>query len=304
MKLLSLARSAAMLAGVAYFACAPATALADEKPANQEKHLLRYKFDEGDVFRWDVRHQVEILTTVAGTTQNAATDSRSVKKWVVEKVSPEGQITFVHSVESVAMTHRLTGREEQTYDSTKDKTPPPGFEDAAENVGVPLATITMDDRGEVLKREDHRPRPAGYDGPITMPLPEEAVYEGYEWKIPHTISIPMRDRTIKKIKSQQRFSVDSIKDGVATIRVETVILTPINDPVIEAQLVQRETRGTVKFDIARGRVIEQSSHMDKRVIGHIGETSSMHYTMQFSEKLRDSQPQTAQAPKEIGPQPK
>ena len=85
MKLLSLARSAAMLAGVAYFACAPATALADEKPANQEKHLLRYKFDEGDVFRWDVRHQVEILTTVAGTTQNAATDSRSVKKWVVEK---------------------------------------------------------------------------------------------------------------------------------------------------------------------------------------------------------------------------
>ncbi len=46
MKLLSLARSAAMLAGVAYFACAPATALADEKPANQEKHLLRYKFDD------------------------------------------------------------------------------------------------------------------------------------------------------------------------------------------------------------------------------------------------------------------
>lgn len=303
MKLLSLACSAAMLAGVGWFACA-STALADEAPAEKEKHLLRYKFEAGEVFRWDVRHQVQILTTVAGTTQNAATDSRSVKKWVVESVSPEGQMTFVHSVESVAMTHRLSGREEQTYDSTKDKTPPPGFEDAAENVGVPLATITMDNRGEVLKREDHRPRPTGYDGPITMPLPEEPVYEGYEWKIPHVISVPLRDRTIKKIKSQQRYTVDAIKDGVATIRVETVILTPINDPVIEAQLVQRETRGTVKFDIAQGRVIEQGSHMDKRVIGHIGETSSMHYTMQFEEKLRADQAQTAQAPKEIGPQPK
>ncbi len=281
-----------------------AWARADDASPEKEKHLLRYKFNEGDVFRWDVRHQVQIVTTVAGTTQNASTDSRSVKKWTVEKVQPSGEFTFVHSVESVVMTHRLTGREEQTFDSTKDKNPPPGFEDAAENIGTPLATITMDNRGEVIKREDHRPRASGYDGPMTIPLPEEAVYEGYEWKIPHVISVPMRDRTIKKIKSQQRFTVVSIKNGVATIRVETVILTPINDPVIEAQLVQRETQGVVKFDINQGRVIEQSSHMDKRVIGHIGETSSMHYTMQFEEKLRDDQAQTAKAPKEIGPQPK
>lgn len=304
MKLRSLACWSAAWAACALSAAWTAPARGDDAPADSEKHLLRYKFAEGDVLRWDVRHQVQILTTVAGTTQNASTDSRSVKKWVVEKVSPSGDVTFAHSVESVVMTHRLSGREEQTFDSTKDKTPPPGFEDAAKNVGVTLAIIVMDNRGEVVKREDHRQRPAGYDGPMTIPLPEEPVYQGYEWKIPHVISIPMRDRTLKKIKSQQRFTVEGIKDGVATIRVETVILTPINDPVIEAQLVQRETRGLVKFDINRGRVIEQSSNMDKRVIGHIGETSSMHYTMQFEEKLRDDQAATAQAPREIGPQPK
>ena len=294
------------LTTLSMLACAwlNAPTFAAEAQPDAEKHVLRYKFEAGETIRWDVRHQVKILTTVAGTTQNAATDSRSVKKWEVSEVTPEGQFKFVHSVESVVMTHRLTGREEQTYDSLNDKTPPPGFEDAAQNVGVPLATITMDARGEVIKRDDNRPRPGGYEGPITMPLPEEAVYPGYEWKIPHLISIPLRDRTIKKIKTQQRFNVESIENGVATIRVETLILTPVNDPVIEAQLVQRETRGVVKFDIEQGRVIEQSSEMEKRVIGHIGETSAMHYTMQFEENLRNGEPMTAQAPREQGPSPK
>lgn len=272
-----------------------------DEPAAKPSYQLRYQFKAGDVLRWDVRHQVKIMTTVAGTTQNAATDSRSVKKWEVESVTDDGKITFVHSVESVVMTHRLSGREEQTFDSVNDKTPPPGFEDAAENIGVPLATVTMDSRGEVIERKDGRPRSNGYDGPMTIPLPEEAVYAGYEWKIPHLISIPMRDRTIKKVKTQQRYLVESIKDGIATIRVETQILTPINDPVIEAQLVQRETRGTVRFDINRGRVIEQNSEMEKRVIGHIGETSSMHYSMQFEEKLRDGEPQTVQGPQPAAP---
>ncbi len=278
-----------------------ATLASAQDAEGKQAHLLRYQFKAGDVFRWDVRHQVKIMTTVAGTTQNAATDSRSVKKWEVESVGDDGRITFVHSVESVVMTHRLSGREEQTFDSVNDKTPPPGFEDAAENIGVPLATVTMDSRGEVIERKDGRPRGTGYDGPMTIPLPEEAVYAGYEWKIPHLISIPMRDRTIKKVKTQQRYLVESIKDGVATIRVETQILTPINDPVIEAQLVQRETRGTVRFDITQGWVIEQNAEMEKRVIGHIGETSSMHYSMQFEEKLRNAEPHTVQGPQPAGP---
>ncbi len=296
-----------LVAGMLFMVSLPAAlAGADDtesKPSgtDQPSYQLRYKFKEGDVYRWDVRHQVKILTTVAGTTQNAATDSRSVKKWVVEKVAENGQITFVHSVESVVMTHRLTGREEQTYDSVNDKSPPPGFEDAAANIGVPLATITMDSRGEVLDRRDARPRTSGYDGPMTIPLPEEPVHVGYEWKIPHLISIPMRDRTIKKVKSQQRYVVESIKDGIAVISVETQILTPINDPVIEAQLVQRETRGKVRFDIERGCVVEQDSQMEKRVIGHIGETSSMHYTMQFEEKLRTGEERTVLGPQPAGP---
>ena len=35
--------------------------------------------------------------------------------------------------------HELTGRQEEVYDSTKDKEPPVAFQQVAKSVGVPLS---------------------------------------------------------------------------------------------------------------------------------------------------------------------
>ncbi len=59
----------------------------------------------------------------------------------------------------------------------------------------------------------------------------------------------------------------------------------MNDPAIEAQLIQRLTKGWLKFDIERGRVVSQQLDMDRRVIGFSGAASSMHYLTRFTEEL-------------------
>ena len=41
--------------------------------------------------------------------------------------------------------------------------------------------------------------------------------------------------TITKIKSTQKYTLSDLKNGIATIRVATQILTPVHDPAIEAQ---------------------------------------------------------------------
>ena len=81
---------------------------------------------------------------------------------------------------------------------------------------------------------------------------------------------------------------------MATIKVDSQILTPINDPAIEAQLIQRLSDGYVKFDIERGRVVSQQLDLDKHVIGFSGASSSMHYVNRFTEKLLPAE-QTAKA---------
>ncbi len=268
-----------------------------------EKYTLRYQFHPGESIRWDVEHRSNVKTTVSGTTQTAETLSASVKLWRVMAVKPDGSATFEHSVEQVDMRQKLTGRDEVRYNSKTDPKPPVGFEDAAKSVGIVLSVVTIDAKGKVVSRERKYPKkqagnesttaPAQSEGWMTIPLPDEAVAVGHTWSLPYDIDLPQPGGGTKRIKAVQQFKLEDVKTGVATIHVSTEILTPIMDPAIESQLVQREAEGRVRFDMDAGRIIGQQMDTDKHVIGFRGEASSIHYLNRFAEKLLPETTKTA-----------
>lgn len=242
--LLSGMAAASLLAAVALSAAA----------SEAEKYTLHYKFHPGETLRWEVEHRSKVRATVSGTTQTTETLSTSVKAWRVADVLPDGSATFEHRVQWVNMRQTLTGRKEVHYDSRTGEKPPLGFEDAAKSVGVPLSIVKMDARGKVLHRQDIKPRPvvapqkpppqkspAQDQGWMTIPLPDEPVPVGYKWSLPLDIDVPLESGAVKKVKAVQQFELEGVKTGVATIRVSTDILTPITDPAVESQLVQRES---------------------------------------------------------------
>jgi hypothetical protein len=219
------------------------------------------------------------------------TASDSVKVWRVEEANRQGQITLVHSVASVRMKHKSSGREETEVElpCPPDKKIPLGYEGIAGDVGVPLTRITMDTRGNIIERVDLRQRKrastSGYEGPLTLPLPSHPIAVGETWTNPHVVSAPRKDGTFKQVKVEQRFTLQGVRDQVASIYVECIVLTPIREPEIKVHLVQSKTRGTVRFDLRAGRVIEQDLSLDEEIIGApLGDASSMHYVMQFTEK--------------------
>ncbi len=268
-----------------------------------EKVLLRYKFHPGETVRWQVEHRSDVRTTVAGSTQSVEMLSISVKAWRFTGVRPDGAATFEHRVERVDMRHKLAGRDEVRYNSQTDPKPPLGFEDAAKSVGVPLSVVTMDATGKTLHRDRRAanpraavtplPSPTPIDGWMTIPLSAEAVSVGSTWSFPQDIDIPLPSGGIKRIKAVQQFTLESVKTGVATIRVATEILTPVTDPAIESQLVQREATGWVRFDIDAGRILGQQLDIDKHVVGFRGDASSIHYVNRFSEQLLSEPAKTA-----------
>ncbi len=251
-------------------------------------YTLRYKFQPNETLRWDVSQLTEIRTTVSGVTQTAKTTSESVKVWKVLEVKPDGSMTFEHSVESVVMTQKMSGSAELRYDSKTDKKAPVGFEDAAASVGVPLTRLTLSPQGKVLSRERLKKKSqnaANQDGEVTMPLPEKAVAVGTTWSEPNDIDIPLPTGGVKKIKAIQLYKLDEVKSGVAVIHVETQIMTPITDPSLESQVIQKQSAGNVRFDIAAGRVVGQKMDVDKHVVGFRGEASSIHYLNRFTEEI-------------------
>jgi hypothetical protein len=249
------------------------------------EYTLAYKFKEGEEVLTKVVHLVTLETTVQGVTQQASTRSVSTKKWTIEKVDENGNATFVHSVPYVEMWQKVTGRDEVRYDSRKDEVPPPGYEAVARDVGVPLATIIMDPYGRIIGRQNAQPQFNPGIGTLSIPLPAQPVKVGAKWSIPDEVRIRLEDGTVKKISTRQVYQLESVETGVATISVDTQILTPVDDdPKIKSQLVQRIQRGTIKFDVDAGRLIRKQMDLNEQVIGFNGPNSNMQYLARFTEE--------------------
>jgi hypothetical protein len=277
---------------LALFTCghslvADETSPADKAPAKTDeagKYTLQYKFAEGDVIRTKVVHLVTVETRMQGHSQTAQSRSISVKNWQVESVDEEGLATFVHSVENINMWQKVTDRPEQSYDSTQDGTPPQIFAEAAKAVGVPLTRFTVRPSGQMVKRQHLAGGPAS-GGQIMLTLPEKPIAIGEQWSEADELTVQDEKGRLKRIKTRQLYRLDRVANGVAEITVDSQVLTPINDPSIRVELIQKLTKGQVRFDIDAGRILSQQLDLDETVIGFKGEASLMKYLGRMSEKL-------------------
>lgn len=260
------------------------------------KITLKYKFRMGEVIRYSVSHSANIESTIDGTSQQAETRSDSVKAWKVTDVLPNGEMEFVHVVEVVRMTNRVPNRAVAEFDSERDKTPPPGFEQAARAVGVPLSVIRIKPTGEIVSREVKHPQPEATDDmPITLRLPESPVAIGGEWDETFDVAVDQKSGAKQQVRTRRLCKLEKVENGIATIAVEYQVLTPVS-AFVESQLVERMAKGTVRFDVAKGRIASQRQDVDRRVLGFSGDTSMMHFVSRLEERLLKSQERLAKKP--------
>ncbi|HKD35675.1 MAG TPA: hypothetical protein VKB78_02715, partial [Pirellulales bacterium] len=166
-----------------------------------------------------------------------------------------------------------------------DKTAPPAYADVAKSIGKVLSVVTIDPSGKVVKREDKQPRAMAGGGTIVPPLPKEPIPIGFAWSQPLEVTVSLEGGTTKAIQTRQRFELEKVDFGVASIAIETQVLTPVDDPKIRVQLIQRLSKGHLRFDMSAGRIISQRTDLDETVLGFSGPDSSMHYIARFTEEL-------------------
>jgi hypothetical protein len=261
-----------------------------------EKHELRYKLKRGEVLRYEVSDRASFNTTIEQSTMATQTKTVTVKALKVVDVLPDGNIEFLNVLERVHMVNQLPDHEPTEFDSARDKTPPPGFEDVAKSIGVPLVAITMTPHGKVVRRNwKIRAPQAEENAPIAVRLPDGPVAVGDTWDEPYDVQVTLENQAAKLIQTRRHHKLANVSRGIATIEVTYQVLSPI-DAYVEYQLLQRLMEGEVRFDIGAGRVISQQMDIDKRILGFAGPTSSTHYIMRMEEKLLETQPKVAAKP--------
>jgi hypothetical protein len=278
-------RSHALLLASLLTACAAAD-LAADNAAPGPQVTLEYHFRPGEKLDMDVSHRALTETTVGVTSQSTETATDSRKTWTVVAVDDAGHATLEHSVDDVTMTSRTSDRGQVRWSSSSDEPAPPGYEQVKASLGVPLSRLVVDRSGRLIDRKDLRPCPPSSTGDlVVVPLPEGPVAEGAEWTVPQEVVVEVPGGLRKAVRTRLRYQIASIRDDVATIRVDTTVLTPIDDPRLESRLLERIWNGTIEFDIARGCVLRRATGIDRRVVGFEGPESSVRYKSSLEERL-------------------
>ena len=259
---------------------------------------LQYHFRIGQKISMRVEHRAMTDTTIAGSAQLLETATDSTKIWTVTDVDSAGNATVLHSVENVTMTSHSTDRAEVRWSSHDGKQPPPGYEAVVASLGVPLSKLVIDPHGRILDRQQLVPsQPSNTGDLMVVPLPEEPVPIGHVWNVPQEVLVEVENGPRKVVRTRLRYELENINDGVATIRVDTTVLTPMDDPRIEARLIERIWDGTILFDIQRGCVLHRSTQMDRRVVGFNGPQSSLRYKARLEEQLNEPTRTAVKPPK-------
>ena len=254
----------------------------------EKTFLLRYKWHEGDVLEWEVTHSNRTLTKVGTQEENVDTYTHSMKSWKVEKVAEDGTATVVNSVPWVDMRERREDGTIRTFDSRKEIAPKEGFDTVPESLGRDLSRVQISARGEQVSREDYRVTTIvqqANQAYVCIQFPEEAIPVGHSWTHQYPIYAQNRQGQLQRVEMIQRFTLESVSDGIAKIAYSTRILSPIQDRALQAQLLDRLYEGIFLFDVERGRSIFLSERVDESVMGFRGEVSSLKISINFTERL-------------------
>jgi hypothetical protein len=271
----------------------PETGASAQPAKSSEEYLLRYKFAPDETIRWKVTHLGTTETKISGNTQSSKSRSVSTKLWQVKGIDPQGKITFSHSVENVDMWQQVSDHPEVAYNSQSGAEPPPEYRQVAQTVGKPLTSATITDSGQILEKGGESSKFNLGLGDIIMLLPPKPVRPGSSWYEPSELQVRQPDGRVDRIKIRKRYTLEKVQTGLATIQVKTEVLTPVDDPRIQAQLVQQLTNGAIKFDVDAGRIVSKQMDWDEVVVGFRGPDSEMKYLARFTEELVSDNTATA-----------
>lgn len=260
------------------FAAAPWNLFGDDAP---KTYQLRYEFAEAEEFHYRINDERRIDVQVGGVTDTVEYMSNTLRRHLVKHVAEDGSATFELTILRVQM-QAVGGNDVIEYDSAVDETPPVEFQGIQGTTGKPLGLVTISPQGVVRETQLLIPTQneegfAEAQRDLVPLLPESAVAVGDTWRDPFEVDVIVSSDQLtaenplkKRIKLERIYSLESVEDGIATIAVRTVVLSPIEDGFQEGQLIQRTTNGTVEFDIEAGRLADRTVSLDNTVVGFRG----------------------------------
>lgn len=198
-------------------------------------------------------------------------------------------------VDRTRMSARMHGKEPVEFDSASNINPDPSFQAIREGIGRTVARFQVAPTGKLLKAvivdatapQALRTAAEKLDTRFAYLslLPSEPVSVGDKWREEYSV-IVVQEGLKQPFTLRRIFELNSVVDGIATIKFKTLVMTKGTDePEVAKQLMQQTPSGTIEFDIQQGLVRSYKSTINSTVINAFGRESMLRITGEATEKL-------------------
>tara|TARA_R110002111_G_scaffold153375_1_gene220088 strand:- start:18446 stop:19315 length:870 start_codon:yes stop_codon:yes gene_type:complete len=230
-----------------------------EEEATQ--YTLRYKYTPSEFVHYAVESQNKIVVEKNEAKQTSTNTAKTQKHYRVVGVDQEGNGTLEMTIDRVQMSAQFDDEAAATFDSKDPKQKDlKQYEKIRETIGKP-SRMVCSPLGKVISKADQS------NQGFLIPLPENQVKVGDNWKEDYDIEVAVGKTLRKKVPIRRIFTLESVEDQIAVIEFKTNILTRLNDPKLGLQLIQKTPSGTIKLDIEKGIIVSQDVSLDKAQVG-------------------------------------
>jgi hypothetical protein len=181
---------------------------------NPAGFTLRYKLQAGESLVSKVVHFAETRTKMQDHEEASSSRTASEKVWNVQSVNAKGEITFEYRINSVNLAQTIGEGEELKYNSETDTEVPEVFQTVASTIAKPLATVTINPRGQVIDRDKELKSPQLGIGELTIPLPEEPVAVKGQWSVPRELRVRLESGAYQTIKVRELYTLEKVSAGL------------------------------------------------------------------------------------------
>jgi hypothetical protein len=271
-------------------------------PAAHVRYQLAYRFSPGQRVAYQSVHTMTLTTQKGQLAETVRNEARVHKHFEVVSVADGGSAVLELTLDHVQMSAQFGDSPAVSLDSAKPDDAAPAYRGVMKTIGKPLARVRFSSAGELLGSESllDREVEARVSGPpsvkhnegdagkhILVPLPGAPQAVGATWTDSDTIPVFVTRTLTQDVKVLRKYRLEAVENGVARISVKSVVITPLRDPAIDAQLIQREPSGTIEFDLERGLLLSRTVTVDKTVLAPFGGDTSMHAESVLTETLVD-----------------
>lgn len=261
----------------------PALSASARETADGRTYVLRYKFHKGQQFRFRTRQNA---TTEAMLSERRKTDVSTVEQrrlFTVQSVRFPGLADLTMQYEYVQMQLQTDDQPPVVFDTRmKSEEVPEMFRLTSDRLRGSAVRYLLMMTGHAAHPTSTNPQSPVFSAEsFLMPLPEKPVGVGNTWSHSHIVKVRISRDISRSVDVLQSFRLISVKDGIATISLNSSLPASGLTPSIKAQLIQVAPKGTMTFDIDRGIMTRKSWHFEQMVLNALGDDSMLTSTGEY-----------------------